>query len=167
MSARTAQKKVIVRENAGRSSQTILIHDIQSIASSNFYFKSYNHMNKRPSSKALEKGNFMDDFYDWLESDEANQYQEIQAFIEDSMEGVELDTKKRLFIFKKKRRTFNEVVEWIQSEMKREDVTDIKTCLINWMEMSYVPEHIDEDDVDAMDAFEDEVQKWVKFAKNS
>lgn len=109
----------------------------------------------------------MDGFYDWLESDEANQYQEIQAFIEDSMEGVELDTKKRLFIFKKKRRTFNEVVEWIQSKMKLEDVTDIETCLINWMEMSYIPEHIDEDDVDAMDAFEDEVQEWVKFAKNS
>lgn len=124
-------------------------------------------MNRRPASKALEIINLMDGFYDWLETDEADHYLKIKSVLEVSMRGVELDVRERLFIFKRKRRTFSEVVEWIGKKMKLKDVTDIQTCLMNWMEMSYLPSHIDKDDIDAMDAFGREIEKWLEFDKKS
>jgi hypothetical protein len=108
-------------------------------------------------------GGFIDDFLEWMDSPEGAESIEALDCVLDALAGAGVDTSARKIIWPDgKRLSIEQSVERIKKESGLRGKS-ILSHLIGWLQMEYVPEGFDEEQ---MQRFENEIENWVEKYEN-
>jgi len=101
----------------------------------------------------------MDDFFAWLDSDSGQDSAEALHAVLDAVENAELDVTNQKIIFPAgSRMSIEEAAAHIQATAGGSQEA-IVSHLIGWMQMSYVPDGLDEKQ---MEFFERKIEDWLE-----
>jgi hypothetical protein len=112
-------------------------------------------MKKNP----IHPDGFFDDFFDWLDSKDGQTSMQANDDVADALEGAELDVGNRKIIWKDgSRLTIEQTAKRIY-EMTGTDLPAITSHVIGWLEMDYIPQGLNEKQ---MEVFEAEIENWIR-----
>ena len=108
-------------------------------------------------SSARPKG-FLEDFLEWMDSPEGAESMDVLDYVFNALDGAQVDPFKRKINWPNgERLSINESVD----RMSRDSGLDRKSImshLIGWLQMEYMPEGLDEKQ---MERFENLIESWV------
>lgn len=111
-------------------------------------------MKKRPS----QSGSFEDDFFEWMASPEGMKSMEVLDSVTDALDGASANPFERKIIWPDgESMSIKQSVERISKESGF-DGDGILTHVIGWLQMEYVPEVLNEEQ---MEEFENQIERWV------
>ena len=107
---------------------------------------------------------FMEGFGQWLESEEGLQSLEAVDCVYNALDGASVDISEKKIIWSDGQRlTIEQSAERIHSEMNLcQDA--IINHIIGWLQMEYVPEGLDDEQ---MEMFESQINEWVEDYEGS
>lgn len=107
---------------------------------------------------------FMEGFAQWLESEEGLQSQEAVDYVYNALDGASVDISEKKIIWSDGHRlTIEQSAERIHRETNLcQDA--IISHIIGWLQMEYVPEGLDDDQ---MEMFESQINAWVEDFEGS
>lgn len=112
-------------------------------------------MKKNP----IHPDGFFDDFFDWLDSKDGQTSMQANDDVAEALEGAELDVGNRKIIWKDgSRLTIEQTAKRIY-EMTGTDLPAITSHVIGWLEMDYIPQGLNEKQ---MEVFEAEIENWIR-----
>jgi hypothetical protein len=112
-------------------------------------------MKKNP----IHPDGFFDDFFDWFDSKDGQTSMQANDDVADALEGAELDVGNRKIIWKDgSRLTIEQTAKRIY-EMTGTDLPAITSHVIGWLEMDYIPQGLNEKQ---MEVFEAEIENWIR-----
>ena len=115
---------------------------------------------KKPSRQS---GDFFEDFSEWLDSSAGIESMEALDAVYNALDGARVDSTKRRIIWPDgKRLSVDQSVERIGKDSGL-DGQVVLTHIIDWLQMEYEPEGLDENQ---MEQFEKQVDDWVKGYEN-
>ena len=115
---------------------------------------------KKPSNGL---GGFWDDFSQWTDSSEGVESMEAMDFVFNALDGASVDPYEKIIIWPDdKRLSIEQSVERIRSDSGF-DGQVVLSHLIGWLQMEYIPEGLDEDQ---MEPFENQIETWVQEYEN-
>ena len=102
---------------------------------------------------------FLEDLLEWRDSPEGEQFAELADALCDLMENVQLDAKKRKFVWPDGERLgIDQSVQRIQKQYPDFRRDWIEEYLMDWMEMDYAPEHYSQAQLDELDRL---TTRWI------
>ncbi len=102
---------------------------------------------------------FMEGFAQWMESEEGLQSQEAVDCVYNALDGASVDISEKKIIWSDGQRlTIEQSAERIHREMNLGQDAIINH-IIGWLQMGYVPEGLDDEQ---MEMFESRIDAWVK-----
>jgi hypothetical protein len=102
---------------------------------------------------------FLDDLLAWRHSPEGEQFAAFSDVLCDVMEDVQLDARKRQFIWPDgERLDLDQSVARIQAQYPDRRRDWIEEYLIDWIEMDYAPEHYSTAQLDELDSL---TARWI------
>ena len=102
---------------------------------------------------------FIEEFSDWVDSPVGGLWTEICDALEDLLKNVQLDAKKRQFIWPDANRLdLEQSVQRIHKQYQDFPFDKIEEFLIDWIEMGYAPEHYSQAQLDELDRL---AERWV------
>jgi hypothetical protein len=115
--------------------------------------------NQQPQNNIFAGNPFLDDLLAWRHSPEGEQFAAFADVLCDMMEDVQLDARKRQFIWPDgERRDLDQSVACIHQrypDMRRDWIEEY---LLDWIEMDYAPEHYSKVQLDELDSL---TAKWI------
>ena len=110
------------------------------------------------------QNDFLEGFYEWLDSEEGETSMEAMDIVFETLENAKLDLKSRKIIWPDgSRLTIRQTIKRIHMESGI-DMDPIESHVIAWMEMDFVPEGLDEKQ---MEIFEYQINDWVNDHRNA
>lgn len=120
---------------------------------------SYGTMVKKMKEPPIHPDDFFSGFFDWLDTEDGQTSKQAHDDVADALEGAELDIADRKIIWKNGNRlTIAQTAKRIH-EMTGTDLSAITSHVIGWLEMDYIPQGLDEKQ---MEIFEVEIENWIK-----
>jgi hypothetical protein len=115
---------------------------------------------KKPSRQS---GDFFEDFSEWLNSSIGVESMEALDAVYNALDGARVDSSKRRIIWPDgKSLGVDQSVERIGKDSGL-DGQVVLTHIIDWLQMGYEPEGLDEDQ---MEHFEKQIEYWVEEYEN-
>lgn len=115
-------------------------------------------MKKNP----IHPDGFFDDFFEWLDNKDGQTSMQAHDDVADALEGVELDVADRKIIWKDgSRLTIAQTSRRIH-EMTGTDLPAITSHVIGWLEMDYIPQGLNEKQMEVLEA---EIENWIREHK--
>ena len=106
----------------------------------------------------------LDDFFQWLDSEDGQLSEEALFEVMDSLEACSVDPDERVIVFDDgKRLSINETARRIHKQSKL-PLDKIESHVMGWLEMHYEPEGLNEQQ---MEQFENMIDVWVQHYQNS
>ena len=107
----------------------------------------------------IHSDDFFCGFFDWLDTEDGQTSMQAHDDVADALEGAELDIADRKIIWKDGNRlTIAQTAKRIH-EMTGTDLSAITSHVIGWLEMDYIPQRLNEKQ---MEIFEVEIENWIK-----
>ena len=114
---------------------------------------------KKMKKNPIPPDGLFDDFFDWLDSKDGQTSMQANDDVADALEGAELDVGNRKIIWKDgSRLTIEQTAKRIY-EMTGTDLPAITSHVIGWLEMDYIPQGLNEKQ---MEVFEAEIENWIR-----
>jgi hypothetical protein len=121
--------------------------------------KRHNHHPHQLQDNIFVGNPFFDDLLAWRHSPEGEQFGEFSDTLCDIMEDVQLDARKRQFIWPDgKRLDLDQSVARIQAQYPDFRGDWIEEYLIDWIDMDYAPQHYSEEQLDELDKL---TAQWI------
>jgi len=115
--------------------------------------------NQQPQASIFAGNPFLDDLLAWRHSPQGEQFAEFADVLCELMEGVQLDARKRQFIWPDgERLDLDRSVTRIQAQYPDWRRDWIEEYLIDWIEMDYAPEHYPTAQFDELDRL---TAQWI------
>jgi len=116
-------------------------------------------MVKKMKEPPIHPDDFFSGFFDWLDTEDGQTSKQAHDDVADALEGAELDIADRKIIWKNGNRlTIAQTAKRIH-EMTGTDLPAITSHVIGWLEMDYIPQGLDEKQ---LEIFEVEIENWIK-----
>lgn len=113
--------------------------------------------------KSSRSGGFMEDFLEWTGSPEGVESMDALDCVFDALDGAKVDTMKKKILWPDgESLSIEQSVEKIRKDSALGGQAILRH-LIGWLQMGYVPEGLDEEQ---MERFEDQVETWVQEYEN-
>ena len=110
--------------------------------------------------KKLKAGpnDFHEGFSQWLDSEEGQTSFEATDDVFAALEGADIDMEERRIIWPDgDRLTIDQTAQKIHDDTGT-DIDSIKSHILGWLEMGFVPEGLDEEQ---MEIFEEKIDAWI------
>jgi hypothetical protein len=115
---------------------------------------------KKSSSRS---GGFWDDFSQWVGSSEGAESMDALDCVFNALDGARVDPCERRIIWPHgESLSIDQSVERIRKDSGFDDQV-LLTHIIGWLQMEYVPERLDEEQ---MERFENQIRNWVEEYEN-
>jgi len=115
---------------------------------------------KKPSRPS---GGFWEDFSEWMDSREGFESMEALDCVFNALDGARASPSERRIIWSDgESLSIEQSVERIKKDSSLDDHA-ILSHVIGWLQMEYVPEGLDEDQ---MEQFENQIESWVEKYEN-
>ena len=106
----------------------------------------------------------LDDFFQWLDSEDGQLSEEALFEVMDSLEGCSVDPHQKVIAFDDgERLSINETARRIHNQSKL-PLDKIESHVIGWLQMHYEPEGLSEQQ---MQQFENLIDAWIQNYQNS
>ena len=114
---------------------------------------------ERPEDNVFVNKPFVEEFSDWMDSPAGELWTEICDALDDLLEDVQLDAKRRLFVWPDANRLdLEHSVQRIHKQYPHFPCGKIEEFLIDWIEMGYAPENYSEAQLDELERL---TERWV------
>lgn len=106
----------------------------------------------------------LDDFFQWLDSEDGQLSEEALFEVMDSLEGCSVDPQQKVIAFDDgERLSINETARRIHNQSKL-PLDKIESHVVGWLQMHYEPEGLSEQQ---MEQFENLIDAWIQNYQNS
>ena len=112
---------------------------------------------------STQPGGFLEDFLEWMGSPEGAESMDALDYVFNALDGARVDpVKRRINWSDGERLSIDQSVDRMSKDSGL-DQQSILSHLIGWLQMEYIPEGLDEKQ---MELFENQIESWVEEYEN-